>query len=137
MQKDIYINLTDRGVVKLVTGMKDNKQVIRRNSLQLLIELLYNNETLQMIFCEKYALNPVGNAICLNWFPPRLNDMVALDATLINEIKETKLESKSKYWQWPLNSKYNDSNVPDPNKYLVGFFFANKYSIKYSANAFF
>jgi hypothetical protein len=31
-----------------------------------------------------------------------------------------------KYWMWPPNQKYSDENIPDPQKYLIGFYYANK-----------
>jgi hypothetical protein len=56
---------------------------------------------------------------------------------LINEIKESQLShSKSKYWMWPINNRYNDLIIPDPNKYLIGFVFNNKNCMNYSFNIF-
>ena len=50
------------------------------------------------------------------------------------EIKETNINSnKSKYWMWPVNTKYNDNLIPDPDKYLLGFQFSNRFSISYSS----
>jgi hypothetical protein len=49
-----------------------------------MIEILYNNEILQNIFCEKFNFNPIGNAICLNWFPKILKENVNIDASKIN-----------------------------------------------------
>jgi hypothetical protein len=49
-----------------------------------MIEILYNNEILQNIFCEKFNFNPIGNAICLNWFPKILKEHVNIDASKTN-----------------------------------------------------
>jgi hypothetical protein len=100
-----------------------------------LIELIYNNEVLQNIFCEKFNFNPIGNVICLNWFPKTLKEHLTLDAcinnlrftlAIINDIKTSKGMTKNKYWMWPSNSKYSDDCFPDPQKYLIGFYYSNK-----------
>ena len=88
--------------------------------------MIYNNEVLQNIFCEKFNFNPIGNTIVLNWFPIILKENLNLDGSIINEIKSSKLHTKNKFWMWPSNSKYNDENYPDPQKYLMGFFYSNK-----------
>jgi hypothetical protein len=95
--------------------------------MKVLIDLLYNNEVLQNIFCEKFNFNPIGNIICLNWLPKYLKENIRIDEKVLNEIKGGNNSSpKGKYWMWPNNSKYNDEYMPDPQKYLIGFYYANK-----------
>lgn len=50
--------------------------------MKFLIELIYNNEVLQNIFCEKFNFNPIGSAIVLNWFPTILKDNLNLDGSI-------------------------------------------------------
>jgi len=45
---------------------------------------------------------------------------------VINQIKNSYFPNKCKYWMWPYNAKYNEQNYPDPMKYLIGFYYANK-----------
>lgn len=45
---------------------------------------------------------------------------------ILNDIKSSKYQSKCKYWMWPNNSKYTDDSLPDPQKYLIGFYYSNK-----------
>ena len=54
-----------------------------------------------------------------------------MDINLINELKRNSSmsniqNSQTKYWQWPNNSKYTDEILPDPERYLLGFFYSNK-----------
>lgn len=92
-----------------------------------MIELLNGNEVLQNIFCEKFNFNPIGNVICLNWLPSVLKENLKIDERSINDIKSSNSNTqKGKYWMWPYNNKYNDDVFPDPNKYLIGFYYANK-----------
>lgn len=126
-QKDLFIHLSDKGLNKLITAFKDNNVEVRKNSCKVLIELLYNNEVLQNIFCEKFNFNPVGNVICINWLPKYLKENIKIDEKVINEIKNSNINTgKNKFWMWPNNSKYNDDNIPDPQKYLLGFYYSNK-----------
>jgi hypothetical protein len=85
---------------------------------------------LQNIFCEKYNFNPIGNVICLNWLPSIFKDKVNLDENLINELKKNanlgNTNSNTKYWKFPNNKKYTDEIIPDPERYLLGFFYTNK-----------
>ena len=92
------------------------------------MELLYNNEVLQNIFCEKFNFNPIGNVICLNWLPKDLKDNLKIDLRVMMEIKSSinAKEKVMKYWMWPPNEKYNDDIIPDPQKYLIGFYYSNK-----------
>jgi hypothetical protein len=86
-QKEVFINLSDKGISKIMLTMKHEnigKKIIiyielRKISCKLLIELLNNNEVLQNIFCEKFNFNPIGNIICLNWFPKVLKDYLNMD----------------------------------------------------------
>ena len=88
-QKEIFINLSDKGLSKLMLLMKsesigknDNDQIdVRKMSVKLLLELIYNNEVLQNIFCEKFNFNPIGSIICLNWFPKVIKENITLDAS--------------------------------------------------------
>jgi len=57
-----------------------------------------------------------------------INFIFILD--VINEIKNSYYPNKCKYWMWPYNSKYNEQNYPDPMKYLIGFYYANKNVLK-------
>jgi hypothetical protein len=45
---------------------------------------------------------------------------------ILIDIKSSKYQSKCKYWMWPNNSKYTDDSMPDPQKYLIGFYYSNK-----------
>jgi hypothetical protein len=99
----------------------------RKNACKVLIELLNNNEVLQNIFCEKFNFNPIGNVICFNWLPRLLKENLKIDEKVILEIKNSaNAVGKGKYWMWPINSKYDNENIPDPQKYLLGFYYANK-----------
>lgn len=125
-QKDVFINLTDKGLLKLFSMIKDHSEEIRKLACRVLIELLYNNEVLQNIFCEKFNFNPIGNVICINWLPKYLKENLTIDEKIINELKNTSRDGRRRYWMWPDNSSYTDDNFPDPQKYFVGFYYANK-----------
>jgi hypothetical protein len=129
-QKDIFLNLTDRGLNQLLTLMRNKNENLRKLSFIVLILILYNNEVLQNIFCEKYNFNPIGNVICLNWLPSIFKEKVNLDENLINELKKNanlgNTNSNTKYWKFPNNKKYTDEIIPDPERYLLGFFYTNK-----------
>jgi hypothetical protein len=130
-QKEVFINLSDKGLNKLLSLMKDSNLEIRKLSFKVLIEILFNNEVLQNIFCEKYGFNPIGNTICLNWLPRYIKENIKIDEKLLYEIKNVGNQLKLKYWLWPENPKYNDDNLPDPQKYLLGFFYNNKNVLKF------
>ena len=49
-----------------------------------------------------------------------------MNIDIINELKSSKVNSKNKFWMWPNNTKYNDELYPDPQKYLIGFYYSNK-----------
>ena len=130
-QKDIFLNLSDKGLNQILSLMRDKNENIRKLSFIVLINLLYNNDVLQNIFCEKYNFNPIGNVICINWLPSFFKEKVKMDITLINELKRNSSmsniqNSQTKYWQWPNNSKYTDEILPDPERYLLGFYYSNK-----------
>ena len=42
---------------------------------------------------------------------------------LLQDIQDSaeNYKQNTKYWKWPNNDKYNDNNIPDPHKYLLGF----------------
>ncbi len=126
MQKEIYVLLSDKGIVKLLSSLKDNNNEIRKTSCKVLLEMLNNNELLQNIFCEKFNFNPIGNVICINWLPKYLRENLKIDEKVITEIKHHTPTTGFKYWMWPENFKYSDEIIPDPQKYLIGFYYANK-----------
>jgi hypothetical protein len=113
--------------------IKDNNLEVRKAACKVLLELLNGNEVLQNIFCEKFNFNPIGNIICINWLPKYMKENIKIDEKVINDIKSSgninPLSTSKpilKYWMWPSNSKYTDSSIPDPQKYLIGFYYANK-----------
>jgi hypothetical protein len=119
--------LSDRGLNKLLTCFKENNVEIRKNACKVLIDLLNNNEVLQNIFCEKFNFNPVGNVVCINWLPKELKENIKIDEKIIWDIKlSANTIGSLKYWMWPFNNKYTNETIPDPQKYLVGFYYANK-----------
>lgn len=126
-QRDIYTSLTDKGFNKLISCLKDKNEDLRKLAFKVLVDLLYNNEILQNLFCEKFNFNPVGNVICLNWLPKTIKENIKLDSKVLKIIKEsTNVASGCKYWMWPENSLYNDENLPDPLKYLLGVYYGNQ-----------
>jgi len=126
-QRDTFIALSDKGFNKLLACLNHKKQEIRKLSFRIFVDLLYNNDVLQNIFCEKFDFNPVGNVICLNWMPKPLKEKIKFDAKLLKNIKQsTNIQSKRQYWMWPDNVIYNDDNLPDPQKYLIGVYYGNK-----------
>jgi hypothetical protein len=126
-QRDTFIALSDKGFNKLLACLNHKKQEIRKLSFRIFVDLLYNNDVLQNIFCEKFDFNPVGNVICLNWMPKPLKEKIKFDAKLLKNIKQsTNIQSKRQYWMWPDNVIYNDDNLPDPQKYLFGVYYGNK-----------
>ena len=132
-QKDIFLNLSDKGLNQLLSLMKNKNENLRKLSFIVLILILHNNENLQNIFCEKYNFNPIGNVICLNWLPSIFKEKVNLDENLINELKKNanlgNSNSNTKYWKFPNNKKYTDEIIPDPERYLLGFFYSSKNGI--------
>jgi hypothetical protein len=132
-QKDIFLNLSDKGLNQLLSLMKNKNENLRKLSFIVLILILHNNENLQNIFCEKYNFNPIGNVICLNWLPSIFKEKVNLDENLINELKKNanlgNSNSNTKYWKFPNNKKYTDEIIPDPERYLLGFFCSCKNGI--------
>ena len=108
--------------------MKHTNENIRKLSFITIINLLYNNEVLQNIFCEKFNFNPIGTVICINWLPSIFKEKVNIDTELILELKKYSNCSScsTKYWKWPNNSIYTDDIIPDPERYLVGFFYTTK-----------
>ena len=101
----------------------DNKE-ISILSFQCLHIILYKNEILINIYCEKYGFNPVGNVICINWLPKIFEEKISLSLEILQDIQDSaeNYKQNTKYWKWPNNEKYNDNNIPDPHKYLLGFF---------------
>ena len=123
-QKDIFVLLSDKGLEKLTNMVKIDNVEISKLSFLCLVNILYKNEVLINIYCEKYGFNPVGNVICINWLPKEFEEQISLSLEVLQDIQDSAENNrqKTKYWKWPNNSIYNDSNIPDPNKYLLGFF---------------
>ena len=128
-KKDIFLNLSDKGLNKLLSLLKANNIEVRKNSFKVLVNLLKDNEILQNLFCEKYNFNPIGNVIVINWLPSDLKNKFQLNEHTLYEIKKTQndnLDKKKLFWMWPPNPKYNKDNYPDPQKYLLGIYTANQ-----------
>jgi hypothetical protein len=126
-QKELFIQLSEKGLNKLLNGMKDLNVDIRKLSAKVMIDLIYNNEILQNIFCEKFNFNPIGSVICINWVPKFFKETVNIDDTIMIDIKNSFNAAKiNRYWMYPENRDYNDDNFPDPQKYLIGFYYSSK-----------
>ena len=122
-QKDIFVYLSDKGLEKLTDIIKIDNVEISKLSFLCLVNLLYKNEVLVNIYCEKYGFNPVGNVICINWLPKVFEDKISLSLEILQDIQDSaeNYKQNTKYWKWPNNTKYTDNNLPDPHKYLLGF----------------
>ena len=122
-QKDIFVYLSNKGLEKLTEMIKMDNVEISKLSFLCLVNILYKNEVLVNIYCEQYGFNPVGNVICINWLPKEFEDKISLSLEILQDIQDSaeNCKQKTKYWKWPNNSKYTDSNIPDPHKYLLGF----------------
>ena len=122
-QKDIFVFLSDKGLEKLTEMIKMDNEEISKLSFLCLINILYKNDILVNIYCEKYGFNPLGNVICINWLPKIFEEKISLSLELLQDIQDSAEHYKqnTKYWKWPNNEKYNDNNIPDPHKYLLGF----------------
>ena len=122
-QKDIFVFLSDKGLEKLTEMIKIDTVEISKLSFLCLVNILYKNEVLVNIYCEKYGFNPVGNVICINWLPKVFEDKISLSLEILQDIQDSaeNFKQNTKYWKWPNNTKYTDSNIPDPHKYLLGF----------------
>ena len=122
-QKDIFVYLSDKGLEKLTEMIKIDNVEISKLSFLCLVNILHKNEVLVNIYCEKYGFNPVGNVICINWLPKVFEEKISLTLELLQDIQDSaeNYKQNTKYWKWPNNTKYTDSNIPDPHKYLLGF----------------
>ena len=122
-QKDIFVFLSDKGLEKLTEMIKMDNVEISKLAFLCLINILYKNDILVNIYCEKYGFNPVGNVICINWLPKVFEEKISLSLELLKDIQDSaeNYEQNTKYWKWPNNNKYNDNIIPDPHKYLLGF----------------
>lgn len=130
LQKDIFINISDRGLTKILTLIKDGSPELRKSLAKFLIDMIYGNEVLQNIFCEKFNFTPIGTVICVNWFPKHLKDVIKIDEKLILDIKASlNSPQKLRYWMYPFNSDYNDEVIPDPQKYLIGFYYTSNANV--------
>ena len=128
-KKDLFLNLSDKGLNKLLSLLKANNIDLRKNSFKTLVNLLTGSEFLQNIFCEKFNFNPIGNVIVMNWLPSELKTKFKLNEQTLYEIKKTQndnINGGRAFWQWPPNPKYNKDNYPDPQKYLLGIYCANQ-----------
>ena len=65
-KKDIFLNLSDKGLNKLLSLLKANNVEVRKNSFKVIVNLLSGSEILQNLFCEKYNFNPIINIIIIN-----------------------------------------------------------------------
>ena len=122
-QKDIFVFLSEKGLEKLTEMIKMDNIEISKLSFQCLVNILYKNDILVNIYCEKYGFNPLGNVICINWLPKIFEEKISLSLEILQDIQDSaeNYNQKTKYWKWPNNEKYNDNNIPDPHKYLLGF----------------
>ena len=122
-QKDIFVFLSDKGLEKLTNMIKIENIEIGKLAFSCLMNILYQNEVLVNIYCEKYGFNPVGNVICINWLPKVFEEKISLSLEMLKDIQDSaeNYKQNTKYWKWPNNDKYNDNNIPDPHKYLLGF----------------
>lgn len=140
IKRDVFLNISERGLNRLLFLLKHSSEDVRKNSFKVLALLFHNNEILQNIFCEKYSFNPIGNVIVINWLPQELKNAVKINEHVLYEIKKTQnndLGNKDKlYWQWPENNKYNNDNLPDPQKYLLGIYCANRAQINMEEKTF-
>ena len=136
-QKDIFVFLSDKGLEKLTDMIKMDNIEISKLSFQCLLNILYKNEILINIYCEKYGFNPVGNVICINWLPKIFEEKISLSLEILQDIQDSaeNYKQNTKYWKWPNNEKYNDNNIPDPHKYLLGFFHKDNENINNDENS--
>lgn len=126
-QKELFIQLSEKGLNKLLNGMKDQNTDVRKLSAKVMIDLIFNNEILQNIFCEKFNFNPIGSVICINWIPKVFKETINIDESIMIDIKNSFNSPKlNRYWQYPTNQNYNDDQFPDPQKYLIGFYYSSK-----------
>ena len=126
-QKEIFIQLSEKGLNKLLNVMRENNLELRKLSAKVIIELINNNEILQNIFCEKFNFNPIGSVICINWIPKCFKECVPIDEVIMIDIKNSFNNNRvNKYWMYPSNQIYSDDAFPDPQKYLIGFYYSSK-----------
>ena len=138
-KKDIFLNLSDRGLNRLLSLLKSQNEEIRKKSFKVLVMLLNKSEILQNIFCEKFNFNPIGNIIVMNWLPLELKNKLKFNEHVLYEIKKTQndnLNNTKLFWHWPPNDKYNNDNFPDPQKYLLGIYCVNQNQIKIEEKTF-
>lgn len=135
-QKDIFVFLSDKGLEKITEMIKMDNIEISKLSFLCLVNILYKNEVLVNIYCEKYGFNPVGNVICINWLPKVFEDKISLSLEVLQDIQDSaeNYKQNTKYWKWPNNTKYTDTNLPDPHKYLLGFVHKDNESFMNSGN---
>ena len=125
LQKDFFFILSQKGLSQILSYITQSKNdTIRKLSTKIIIELLYNNEKLQLRFCDQYNFTPIGKVICLNWVPKMIKENLVIGEDMLYSIRESQNHKNpyGKYWQWPPNQKYTDDNYPDPHKYFIGFY---------------
>ena len=118
LQKEVFITLGEKGHSKLLLCLKSDEKAVRLAALSFFVDLFSNNEVLQTIFCEKFNFSPVGNVICLNWFPEGLKERQPVSRELINAVKNSTTVNNlhaAKFWHWPITA-----GEVDPLYHLVG-----------------
>ncbi len=132
IQKLIYYSLTINGIKGILNEINESKiEKIRKLCVQLLINLLFNNLSLQIHFCEIFNFTPITNVICINFLPKIFREKITMNEDILYEIRKSQniINPNLKYWMWPYNEKYTKDNFPDPEKYLIGFYLENKTQI--------
>ena len=134
LQKDFFFIISQKGLSQILSYITQSKnETIRKLSIKIIIELLYNNEKLQLRFCEQYNFTPIGKVICLNWVPKKIKEHLPIDEDILFAIRQSQNEKNpyAKYWQWPPNEKYTDDNYPDPHKYFIGLYLNTQSTMTY------
>jgi len=89
LQTDLFVNLNDKGLFRIMNGLKEHPTPgkillhyiiinyvilieIRKLYFKLFINMIYNNETVQNLICDKFHFSPIGSIICINWIPDYL-----------------------------------------------------------------
>ena len=124
-QIDYYQTMSQKGLTQIVNFISQStNETIRKLSTKIIVDLLYDNQTNQNKFCEKFGFTPIGGAICLNWIPKKIKEHLNIDEDMLYYIRKSQYEKNEngKFWLWPPNDIYNDDNYPDPYKYFIGFY---------------
>lgn len=123
VQKELYACLSIKGFEKLTEIIRYDNPEVGKLAFICLINLLHKNEILINLYCERFGFSAVGNVVCINWLPKEFEEKVTLNYAMLKDIQDSSFNFKqtTKYWKWPNNPYYSDTNVPDPQKYLLGF----------------